>query len=99
MLSVIILTKNEEDRIKVCLESVKWADEIIVLDNGSTDQTLEIVERYTDKLIEFGTFSAYAISRKNVIFGQEVSDGPYKHDWVIRLIKKSDLETWVGKIH
>jgi len=47
-LSVIVITKNEEDRISRCLESVKnVADEIIVLDSGSTDQTVEICERYT----------------------------------------------------
>lgn len=49
MLSVIVITKNEEDRIRACLESVKWADELIVLDNGSTDQTLKIAKEYTPK--------------------------------------------------
>jgi glycosyltransferase involved in cell wall biosynthesis len=45
-LSVVILTKNEEACIAECLESVKWADEIIVVDDESTDRTLEIVKRY-----------------------------------------------------
>ena len=40
LLSVIIITKNEQDNIEDCLESVKWADEIIVVDSGSTDKTL-----------------------------------------------------------
>lgn len=53
MLSVIIVTKNEEQRVRACLESVKWADEIIVLDNGSKDQTLQIVKEYTDKILKF----------------------------------------------
>ena len=53
MLSVIILTKNEEERIKVCLESVKWVDEIIILDNGSTDSTLDIAKQYTNKIYKF----------------------------------------------
>jgi len=53
MISVIIIAKNEEDRIKTCLESVQWADEIIVTDNGSTDKTLEIAKKYTDKIVEF----------------------------------------------
>lgn len=49
-LSVIIITQDEEDRISGCLESVRTlADEIIVLDSGSTDNTLEIVARYTDQ--------------------------------------------------
>ena len=129
--------------IKACLESVKWADEIIIVDNDSTDSTLEIAKKYTDKLIKFegqdfaalrnrameetkgdwalyvdadervleplkeeilklisyDNCSAYAISRKNIIFGQEVSYGPYKKDWVIRLFKKSEFEKWIGKVH
>jgi len=45
-LSVVILTKNEESCIAACLDSVKWADEIIVVDDESTDRTVEIVKRY-----------------------------------------------------
>lgn len=45
-LSVVIITKNEANNIKRCLESVKWADEIIVVDSGSTDATLSICEQY-----------------------------------------------------
>lgn len=49
-LSVVITVKNEENRIERCLEAVKWADEIIVVDNGSTDRTLDLCRRYTDKI-------------------------------------------------
>ena len=41
-LSVIIITKNEADNIRACLESVNWADEIIVVDSGSSDDTVNI---------------------------------------------------------
>lgn len=41
-LSVIIIAQNEADNIRACLESVDWADEIIVVDSGSTDATVEI---------------------------------------------------------
>jgi glycosyltransferase involved in cell wall biosynthesis len=142
-LSVIIITKNEEDRIKACLESVKWADEIIVADNGSTDSTLGLAKKYTDKilkydlidfsslrnramneakgewvlfvdsdervlqplreeiqnLIENSDYSAFALSRKNIIFGKEVRYGPFFPDWVIRLLKRGEFEGWVGKVH
>ena len=41
-LSVIIITKNEAGNIRACLESVAWADEIVVVDSGSTDATTQI---------------------------------------------------------
>lgn len=50
-LSVILITKNEAELVAQCLESVKWADEIIVVDSGSTDATVDICRRYTDKVV------------------------------------------------
>lgn len=46
-LSVILITKNEAVNIRACLESVAWADEIIVVDSGSTDDTLAIARDFT----------------------------------------------------
>jgi len=51
-LSVVIITKNEEKRIKDCLESVKWAGEIVVVDDFSSDKTVEIARGYTDKVYQ-----------------------------------------------
>ena len=50
MLSVIIITKNESAHIGSCLQSVSWADEVIVLDSGSDDDTVEICKQYTDSV-------------------------------------------------
>ena len=50
MLSVVIIAKNEEINIKRCLESVQWADEIILLDSGSSDRTVAIAKEFTDKV-------------------------------------------------
>ncbi len=50
MLSVIVITKNESDHIGACLQSVSWADEIIVLDSGSEDDTVEIAKYYTNSV-------------------------------------------------
>jgi glycosyltransferase involved in cell wall biosynthesis len=49
--AVTVITKNEENFIRTCLESVDWADEIIILDSGSTDGTVEICREYTDKIM------------------------------------------------
>jgi glycosyltransferase involved in cell wall biosynthesis len=51
-LSVVIITKNEEAGIRHCLESVKWVDEIVVLDSGSTDATVRICREYTQHVHE-----------------------------------------------
>jgi len=52
MLSIIIITKNEAEHISRCLESVSWADEIIVLDSGSTDNTVSLCRQYTPLVYE-----------------------------------------------
>jgi glycosyltransferase involved in cell wall biosynthesis len=51
-LSVVIITKNEQDRIRDCLESVKWAKEIIIVDDFSADRTLDIAKEYTDRIFQ-----------------------------------------------
>jgi len=51
-ITVAIITKDEERNIRDCLESVKWADEIVVVDNGSTDRTLSICREYGARIFE-----------------------------------------------
>ncbi|MBI2095706.1 MAG: glycosyltransferase family 2 protein [Candidatus Omnitrophica bacterium] len=50
LLSVVVITKNEEARLRECLESVAWADEIVVVDDDSSDRTAEIAREFTDKV-------------------------------------------------
>lgn len=50
-LSAVIIAKDEEKKIKDCLESIAWVDEIILVDTGSTDKTIKIAEKYGASVI------------------------------------------------
>ncbi len=76
-LSVVVLTFNEAANIEACLESVKWANEIIVVDSGSTDATCEIARRYTDKVV-FHPCNGMAEQRN---YGRSLASG----EWVLDL--------------
>jgi len=69
-LSVIVITKNEEKNISRCLNSIKdLADEIVIVDSGSTDNTLKVVRKYTSKNFfrkwsdDYAAQKNYAISK------------------------------------
>jgi len=48
--SITVIARNEEAQIAACLESVRWADDLVVLDSGSTDRTVTIARGYTDRV-------------------------------------------------
>ena len=50
MISIVIITKNEAHAIADCLQSVAWADEIIVVDSGSSDDTIKICKKFGAKV-------------------------------------------------
>lgn len=50
-LSVVMIALDEERRIAACLESLSFADEIVVVDSGSKDRTVEIARRFTDRVV------------------------------------------------
>ncbi len=55
-LSVVLMTKNEEARLAACLDHVGgWADEIVIIDDLSTDRTVEIARGYTDQVFSFAS--------------------------------------------
>lgn len=67
-LSVAVIAKNEEKRLDDCLKSVAWANDIVVIDDMSTDRTVEIAEKYTTnikqrKMDVEGTHRNYAYSQ------------------------------------
>jgi glycosyltransferase involved in cell wall biosynthesis len=75
--SVAIITKNEARNIRDCLQSVSWADEIVVVDNGSADETQQICQEFQARfyLEEWKGFS----QQKNSAIGKT------KNDWVLSL--------------
>lgn len=52
MLSAVLIAKNEEKMIQDCIESLKFCNEIVVVDDGSEDRTAEIAKRFTDKVFK-----------------------------------------------
>jgi O-antigen ligase len=84
-LSVIIICKNEADRIGRCLDSVAgWADEIVVLDSGSSDETVDIVRRYTDK-VEVTDWPGFGPQKQRAL-------DRARGDWVLSL----DSDEWLS---
>jgi len=77
MLSVIIIVKNEDQNIRRCLESIRWVDEIIIVDSGSTDNTLSIAREYTDKIL-ITDWQGYGIQKQRAL---ELATC----DWVLNL--------------
>ncbi len=73
--TAIILTKNEELHISGVLDSVAWADEILVVDSYSTDRTLEIAAQYPVRILQ-RTFDNHA-RQKNWAFTQAT------HRWIL----------------
>lgn len=64
-ISACITAGNEERNIRRCLESIKWADEIVVIDSFSTDRTADICREYT-RLVYLHRWLGY-IGQKNLI--------------------------------
>ena len=49
-LSVVVITRNEAGNVRAALQSVRWADELVVVDSGSTDDTLRIAREIADRV-------------------------------------------------
>jgi glycosyltransferase involved in cell wall biosynthesis len=88
-LSVIIIARNEADRIRPSLESVKdLADEIIVIDAGSTDDTVGICREYTDRVVITSDWPGDGIQKQRALDQATM-------EWVLRIdadeVVSSDL--------
>lgn len=140
-ISAIIIAKNVAGEIIPALLSVKFCQEIIVVDNGSTDNTIEIAQKHGAKIIRSAStnfadwrnegaelaasewllyidsderidqklaseiqrvvktenYSAYEIPRYEIFLGKHLEN--WGDSFVLRLIKKSKLKKWQGKLH
>lgn len=76
-LSVTIITLNEERNIDRCLKSVQWADEIVIVDSGSTDRTLDICREYACKIIQTDWLG---FSRT-----KQLAVDAAAHDWILSI--------------
>ena len=76
-ISAIVTTYNEEKNIKNCLNSIAWADEILVVDSFSTDNTVTICETYGARVLQRKYL--YAADQKNWAISQA------KHTWIVLL--------------
>ncbi|MGE0470489.1 MAG: glycosyltransferase family 2 protein [Nitrospira sp.] len=76
-LSILILTLNEEINLAACINSVKWCDDVVVLDSFSSDRTVKIAEEMGARVVQ-RRFDNYAAQRNAGL--NEVS---YKHPWVL----------------
>jgi glycosyltransferase involved in cell wall biosynthesis len=85
MLSVVIIAKNEEANIRRCLESVRWAQEIIVLDSGSSDQTVAIAKEYTKHVYETD-WQGYGKQKQRAL-------AHATGDWVLNLDADESIDT------
>jgi glycosyltransferase involved in cell wall biosynthesis len=76
-ISIAIITKDEERNIRGCLESVNWADEIVVVDNGSTDRTLTVCQEYGVRIFR-EDWKGYSGQKNSAI-------EKAKNEWVLSL--------------
>lgn len=90
-ISVCMIVKNEEAMLRQCLDSlVPIADEIIVVDTGSTDRTKEIASEFTDKIYDFKWIDDFAAAR-NFAFSKATMDYIYTAD-ADELIDEKNME-------
>ena len=77
--SILVLTYNEEANLPACLESVRWSDDVHVVDSGSTDRTVEISRSFGAQVYvhPFDNFSA----QRN----WALQNAEFRHDWVLVL--------------
>lgn len=97
-LAAVVITKNEEGNIAACIEALRWADELIVVDAESVDRTVEIARRYADSVFVrpwpgFGPQKNFAIGHAKsewilIVDADERVTVPLKEE-IVRMISGS----------
>ena len=75
-LSVVMIVKDEAQSIASCLTGLEWADEVVVLDSSSSDETVALVKQFTDKVYVDSDWRGYGVQRQRA---QSYATG----DWVL----------------
>jgi glycosyltransferase involved in cell wall biosynthesis len=83
-LSLIVITKNEEQALGRCLRTVSFADEIVVVDNGSTDKTADIARSLGAKVVETSDWPGFGPQKNRAL---DAATG----DWIFSL----DADEWI----
>jgi len=79
-ISLIILTYNEQENLEHCLKSTcDWVNEILIIDSFSTDATIEIARKYTDKIYQ------HPFENQAKQFNWALDNVPIASDWILRL--------------
>ncbi len=86
MISAVVLTKNNQNSIARCIKSINWADEILVIDDFSTDSTIDIAQKYGAKILQHHLDNNFAQSRNSAL-------DKAKGDWVMFI----DSDEEIGK--
>ena len=78
-ISVALAVYNEEDNLSNCLNSIKdLADEIVIVDGGSTDKTLDIAKKFNAKIIRTGNPQIFHVNKNKAIDAAS-------SDWILQL--------------
>ena len=104
-LSVIVIALNQEANIGECLASVSFADEIVVVDTGSADRTVELARAYTDRVLEapwqgFGRTKNFALdqARGEWVFSLDTDERvpPALRDEILAVVEADGPRTATG---
>ena len=77
-LSIVMIVRNEAANLRACLDTARWADEIVIVDGGSSDDTVGIAHEYTDRVFIERDWKGYGMQRQRA---QARAGG----DWILML--------------